>query len=415
MKLLLKSIGTFLFLFSMSLGHAQTWPAPAWNSAINLTAVMDVAGIDQLSGLHWNPINNRLYCVQNNGRVRVLQMNTITNTFTQIGNKTITGGPEGITQANFSANEFYVIDENNYEIQKYTHNASFSTVTQAKHWNLLASPSPMQDTGNTGPEGIVFVPDANLTAAGFTSSVTGQPYTSVKGTGGLFFIAHQDGGYVWVFDINPNVNNDFAFVGKYATAHAESCDLAFDRSTGLLYILHNIDDNYLEVTDMSLAPATGSDPTFHVISNYVVTATGDTNVNIEGFALMPKCGSTVTGSAWLCRDASNSEDATILKSTLKWFTPFVTDGTCTSLSDAAFKKTAFTVFPNPASNQITIAEDGIDTATIRLYNTLGQLINTSTTVLSNQMTMDVSKLPSGLYCFEINTTQGVSRIKWIKN
>ena len=42
---------------------------------------------------------------------------------------------------------------------------------------------------------------------------------------GLVFIAHQNGGYLWVFDVNPNVTDDFAFVGKYKTNRNESCDL----------------------------------------------------------------------------------------------------------------------------------------------------------------------------------------------
>jgi len=73
----------------------------------------------------------------------------------------------------------------------------------------------------------------------------------------LIFIAHQDGGYVWVFDVNPAVTNDFAYVGKYKTNETESCDAAFDRSTGLLYILHNTGDNYLEVTDMTTTLVSG--------------------------------------------------------------------------------------------------------------------------------------------------------------
>ncbi|MEI2422326.1 hypothetical protein V6O07_18745, partial [Arthrospira platensis SPKY2] len=98
-----------------------------------------------------------------------------------------------------------------------------------------------------GPEGISFVPDNWLQTSGFVSSQTGQPYTSTKGMGGLMFIAHQDGGFVWVFDINPNQTNDFLYVGKYKTSRTESCGLSFDSSTGMLYILHNVGDNFLEV------------------------------------------------------------------------------------------------------------------------------------------------------------------------
>ena len=79
---------------------SQAWPASSWSSATNLTNVMDVNGITDLSGLHFNPTNNRLYSVQGDGRLRVLLWNATNNTFSQIANKTIVGGPEGITQAN---------------------------------------------------------------------------------------------------------------------------------------------------------------------------------------------------------------------------------------------------------------------------------------------------------------------------
>src|SRR6478672_9358012 len=121
------------FWFPAMLVAQSAWPSTAWNAADNLTAAMDADGIAELSGLHWNPVTNRLYCIQNDGHLRVLQMDASAMGFTQIANKTLSGGPEGVTQVNFSANEFYVIDENNYEIQKYTHSASFSSLTLSRH------------------------------------------------------------------------------------------------------------------------------------------------------------------------------------------------------------------------------------------------------------------------------------------
>jgi hypothetical protein len=387
-----------LFFLPINLWAQQAWPGSMWSSAQNLTSVMDAAGIDELSGLHWNPINNRLYAVQNNGRVRVLQYNSTTQVFSQIGSKTLSGGPEGITQANLSANEFYVVDENNYEIQKYTHNSSFSNVNQSRSWNLLSAPSPMQDTGNTGPEGICFIPDSYLIAIGFTSSVTGQLYTSTKGAGGLFFIAHQDGGSIWVFDLNPNVTDDFAYVGKYQTARQESCDLAFDRSTGLLYILHNIDANYLEVTDMTLSAATSANATFHTVSEYFIPTAGDGNENFEGFALMPKCNSTVTGSAWLCRDVSNNEDAAILTSSLKRFTNFIAVGNCTPLSQNTFETSEVAVYPNPFASELYITGTNANQAQAKIYNELGQLMD-APKIEGNRLEVN-PQLASGFYVLQ---------------
>ena len=402
-----------LLLLSLQSLVGQVWPGSSWSGATNLTAAMDADGITDLSGLHFNPVNNRLYGVQGDGRLRVLQWNTSTNAFTQIASKALAGGPEGITQANLNANEFYTIDENNYEIRRYSHTANFGTVTLLRQWDLLAPPSVMEDTDNTGPEGIVFVPDSALSGIGFISSETGQPYTSVKGAGGLFFIAHQDGGYVWVFDLNPNANDDFAYVGKYLTNRSESCDLAFDRSTGLLYILHNLSPvNRLEVTDLSTT-LIGGERKFNVTHEYPITNPGDGNTNIEGFALTPRCPDTGTKAAWLCRDVESNEDEAILQDALRWFNPFGVDGSCAPLEAVDFNSVnPIAVYPNPAQQQISIS--GIATASVRIINPLGQTILENQAV-TDQSKIDIASLPAGIYTVLVAQDTRSWTIRWIKN
>lgn len=402
-----------VLLFSWCIGAQSLWPSVSWNSADNLTSVMDADGITDLSGLHWNPTTNRLYCVQGDGRLRVLQMDSSSMGFTQIANKALPDGPEGITQVNFSSNEFYTIDENAYEIRKFTHNATFGNLNESRHWDLLSSPSPMEDTGNNGPEGIVFIPDAALSSAGFISSQTGALYTSTKGMGGLMFIAHQSEGYIWVFDINPTVTNDFAYVGKYKTNREESTDLAFDRTTGLLYILHNIDANYFEVTNLSTV-VTGGDRKFVSQSEYFLANPNDGNINIEGFALMPKCPSGSATGAWLARDVEGDEDDEILQDCLRWFSPFATDGNCQPLSLNEITQNTFTVFPNPGNNQITVtAADEIDG--IRAINCLGQVVFQKANVGDTSIQLDVSNLAEGIYIIEVTQGNNISFTKWIKN
>ncbi|MGK4568853.1 hypothetical protein [Flavobacterium sp. 3HN19-14] len=63
------------------------------DTAASLTSVMDAFGVLDLSGLHWNAETNRLYLVQGSNRLRVLELNTNSNTFTQIANKAMNGGP----------------------------------------------------------------------------------------------------------------------------------------------------------------------------------------------------------------------------------------------------------------------------------------------------------------------------------
>jgi hypothetical protein len=408
-------IFTFVAIFIFSTGMAQSsWPSISWNTADNLTGIMNAEGITDLSGLHWNPISQRLYCVQGDGRLRVLQLNNTTMGFTQIANKALADGPEGITQVNFSANEFYTIDENNYEIRKFTHNATFGALTETKHWDLLASPSPMEDTGNTGPEGIIFIPDASLSAIGFVSQMTGNPYTSVKGMGGLMFVAHQDEGYIWVFDVNPNVTNDFAYVGKYKTSREESTDLSFDRTTGLLYILHNIESNYLEVTNLSSAMVSGERKLVTQHEYFIANPTG-ANINVEGFAMMPKCPDTGAISAWLARDVESNEGDAVLQDALRWFNPFTADGTCAPLSSGHVSiENDLTIYPNPGNSQVTVSfGNDVRNGSIKVINILGQVV-LQKPLGGNEFVFDVTSFQSGPYLIEIRQEQNVSVLKWIK-
>jgi hypothetical protein len=314
------SLYTLLTLTEINGFSQLSWPSESWESAENITPVMDPNGLSDISGLHWNPVFNRLYVVNGGNGLRVLQLNEKSTTFTQIANKSGLKSAEGITQADYKLNEFYIIDENSYRIRKYTHSSDFSSIVNTYSWNLLIPPSPMKNTGNIGPEGIAFVPDNFLSSIGFISQVTGRAYKSTKGAGGLLFIAHQSGGFIWVFDINPNVTNDFLFVGKYKTNSDESCGLEFDRSTGLLYILHNVKENTLEVTDLS-STVIGGGRTFRTLKEYKIPNPPGSN-NIEGFAITPKLSKTTKVSVWLCRDIENGGKLSLRQDCVRWFYPF---------------------------------------------------------------------------------------------
>lgn len=304
----------------------QNWVSEKWSSGKNLTKVISKKGVFGISGLHWNPNLYRLYAVQDDGNMRILQLDTTANTFSLIAHIKSLGGPEGVTQVDNNKNEFWTIDEKTCEIRRYTHDEAFSSVTLANKWNLKAPPSNMTVSGSEGPEGIEFVPDSYLKAIGFISSETKSTYLSTKGMHGLIFIAHQMKGYIWVYDINPSKNDDFAFVGKYKTDQNESCDLSFDRSTGLLYILHNIGHNSLEVTDLSTESVLGNYKFVRKLEYAVPNPSG--SINIEGFAIAPKFASVIPGNVWLCRDIDKTEKDRDRKDCLRWFKHFAAEGTC---------------------------------------------------------------------------------------
>ncbi len=401
---------TLIFSVNSVLHSAQSvWPAVQWASSVNLSACFPSDAIG-LSGMYWNSYSNRLYTIGDKGYVYIHQYNKATNLFTLIATNTNMGGPEGVTMVNDSLNEFYTIDENSYQICKYTHTADISNITLSKYWYLLQSPSPMADTGNTGPEGICFVPDKYLKRVGFISTVTTKTYTSTKGMGGLLFIANQDGGYVWVFDVNPNLSNDFAYVGKYKTNRTESCDAAFDRSTGLLYILHNTGDNYLEINDMTTNLISGEYKFVTEKEFFIPNPSG--SVNVEGFALSPKFPTASNLGAWLCRDVKLADNT----DAIRWFNPFVAEGTDiqTYVPDIQKQTVTFNISLNQVVNELTISNMNTEGKeySVQVYSCNGQLM-AKKNLLSFPTTLNVSNLRSGIYFVKILSKYETEALKTI--
>ncbi len=100
-----------LFILQLKIAFSQSaWPSVNWEDAVNLTGIMDTNGLTELSGLHWNPVMNRLYVAHGNGKLRVLQLNTTDSTFTQIAFSSNLESSEGITQMDYLANEFFTIE-----------------------------------------------------------------------------------------------------------------------------------------------------------------------------------------------------------------------------------------------------------------------------------------------------------------
>jgi hypothetical protein len=197
------------------------------------------------------------------------------------------------------------------------------------------------------------------------------------------------------------------FVGKYNTNRSESCDLAFDQSTGLLYILHNIEGNRLEATNLS-STIIGNDRKFNVVNEYFLPfPTG--NINFEGFALSEKCPTTNQVSAWLCRDVSSSEGTVLSSDVLRWFSPFSSDGNCEALSTTDIKKYALNIYPNPASEYIDIDEN-LSQSNIELFSSMGQKINFP----KSENRIDISFLAEGIYFIVIKDGNSQKKGSFIK-
>ena len=98
------------------------------------------------------------------------------------------------------------------------------------------------------------------------------------------------------------------------------------------------------------------------------------------------------------------------------FTPLFQRGAtiidlCSTVGVNERSNNTVSVFPNPASYTLTIDLSG--QATIKILNMHGQLIESRTTN-DNNVNIDVSNLPGGVYVVEARTDKGISVSKFIK-
>ena len=269
----------------------QPWPAETREEAINLTAIEGPGTNDfflDLSGAFWNPSTRTLWLARNGpgattsklwavvedgaGSFEVAESGGLRAEWTGFGDL------EGVTQAEFEEATVYLIIEGEERIKEYDV-SSFGSAVLNNVWDT--SPH-LPRSGGLGAEGITFVPDTSLSSAGFVDRF-GSPYTSLHGMGGLMLVGHQNGGSIFVFDLDRTTGS-FAYVGEYLTPRNEVAGLEFDRSTGLLYAWHDSSHDILSVLDLASEPVVAG-----VRRRFVELASfeGPNHANNEGIALAP--------------------------------------------------------------------------------------------------------------------------------
>ncbi|MFL5764920.1 MAG: T9SS type A sorting domain-containing protein [Bacteroidia bacterium] len=94
-----------------------------------------------------------------------------------------------------------------------------------------------------------------------------------------------------------------------------------------------------------------------------------------------------------------------------------TDSSCSSSVATGIHEeqgTPFSIFPNPATDHLTLELSSIDSRTvIRIYNILGAL-EYSSGITEPRNDLDISSLSKGIYFIQVNTEKGSVRQKFIK-
>lgn len=353
-------VSALLCLSTVSVAAEVSWPAETLTSATNLTAVEGAGTNDffvNMSSAFWNPVTRRLWVCRNGGTdgSKFWALREDGNGSFEIdvqgglrGEWTNFGDLEAITQTDYSESVVFLMIEGEERI-KECRVAVYGTAVITNNWNT-APFLPL--SGGSGAEGLCFIPDSFLIAAGFVDQ-NGNPYVSQNGMGGLMFVAHQNGGRVYAFDLN-RTNSTFTFVGAYKTNFSESCELTFDRSDGRLYILHGADHNTIEVTNL-VSTVVGSERQFTELATYGRPTGSPGSWNLEGFAIMPNtdCSSNQR-SAFLTIDDGGSQS-------LLWYKQFP----CTCVAGDP----SITAHPDPATictggtNQFCVTASGSGSVT----------------------------------------------------
>lgn len=294
--------------------HAVTrrpWPAEPYASATLLTG-LDADMETDLSGAFWNPLTRTLW-VTKPGRIWALVPDGagsfVVATRSGLRGEWTGAGDEGIAQADLSVDRVCFLDESNGRIREIdtSHWGGAASITRT--WSIGAN-LPAYD-GHQGPEGLEFVPDVWLVANGFVDGA-GAPFASRRGMGGVMVVAHQNGGRLYVFDLDPAGGYDF--VGAYRTGSTESSGLDFDRTTGRLWISHNTGStNYLEVTTLA---STVSGAERRVVTEAEYDAPAGTN--LEGFARTPADG----GDRWAFFTEDHEAGESGRERSLQWYQAF---------------------------------------------------------------------------------------------
>lgn len=166
---------------------------------------------------------------------------------------------------------------------------SSADLTATNDWNLTAD-LPVVGA-NAGLEAITFVPDNNLTSAGFydnSKSKLYNPADYANHAGGLFFVGLEGNGMIYVYALNHS-DNTFTRITSFTTGFPSGVmALQFDRELGQLWA--TCDDTCGELSNIYVIDQTPGSPTLgqfkltHIL-NRAPSMSG--TLNNEGFAFAP--------------------------------------------------------------------------------------------------------------------------------
>lgn len=164
--------------------------------------------------------------------------------------------------------------------------------------------------------------------------------------------------------------------------------------------------------------------TWHIASSTTANVNVDietrwsTAMEVNSFNRAKAYLSHYTNAGW---DVTASSAATstggmyaIKRTGVTSFSPFAVfdENTSTSVDNVPAQR-SISVYPNPASAEITVSLDGGNNAVAEIYTTTGRLVNTAT-LNGNTNNINIASLPAGMYYIRIGNDSGYGVAKFIK-
>lgn len=229
------------------------WPAEAPGLAVNLSG-LDSDFQEDMSGVIHDKATGKLWLCRNGGSggSKIWRLAPRSGSWIIEREWAGFGDCEALCLPSpTEPNNLFTVEESTNSVQEW--DLSGTAQVLKRTWNL--STWVPSYTGGLGIEGLCVVPDVSLAQAGFVDG-SGNPRVSGLGMGALTFVAHQNGGRVYVFDLS-RTNGQVQFVGSYATQYSESAELCFDQSLQRLFIVHGAGFNEIELVKLASEPVAG--------------------------------------------------------------------------------------------------------------------------------------------------------------
>jgi len=160
--------------------------------------------------------------------------------------------------------------------------------------------------------------------------------------------------------------------------------------------LHNIDNNYLEVCDLSVSQV-GQEYKLNNVQEFNISIPTNGGKNIEGVALQPKCNDTQNPTLWLVRDVSDNQSVNALKQ----FRPFGLLGSCEQASiETLSNNDQLLFYPNPNLGVIYFNFESPEPFEVQIHDAQGKIV-AQHVCSAQQKELAITDLTPGVYILAI--------------